>query len=174
MNHADVRAAVLDPAMPRDETFEPHLRQCADCAGFAASHRAASALTGTLPQLATRRPMRVIRRRAVGVGVALLVTAGVAWWWPPAAPEVPQPWQPEHPTQRVAVEPAVEDAGSLTALAQLAAQVSTTTRANPREDPLALRTFGALARLTAPPRMQPLRSLGKAASPVVFTSEDLP
>ena len=70
--------------------------------------------------------------------------------------------------------PAEEPPGELFALAELQGSISLQLRRDPRDDEAAVRAFGALPRWTAPKRTHPIRSLGRAASPVVFTSEDSP
>ena len=168
--------AVLDESGPRPEGFEAHLAGCANCRALRVAHRGALRLKGTALTRTRRRPMGEVQRRAgIVVGLVLALGGGVGWYQVQfgarAAPkQAPAPEDVEL-AKTVFVESPERE---LLALAELQATVSSQLNRDPREDEAALRAFGSLSRWTAPTRTQPMRSLGRAASPVVFTSEDVP
>lgn len=176
MNCELTQTALLDEALPRPEGFEAHVASCADCRALAASHREALRLRGASLSLSRRRPLAEVRRRAgivAGLTLALggglgLVALELGDRSPATAKEQLVSLQPELPAM------VIEPEGELFALAQLQAFVAADVARDPREDFAAVRAFGELPRWTAPRRTQPMRSLGRAASPLVFTSEDSP
>lgn len=173
-----VQPALLDEVAPRPEGLEAHLASCAACQAVAAAHRSALRLRGVELARARHRPLAQVQRRAgLVAGLVLAVGGGLGWYqleFGALAPVVEEPAAPlvtELALPALAVEPS---AGELLALAQLQASISADLARDPREEAAAVLVFGALPRWTAPRRTQPMRSLGRAASPVVFTSEDSP
>lgn len=177
-----MQAAVVDELLPRPEGLEAHVASCEVCGAVARAHRAALRLKGSSLPAVPRRSMREAQRRAgIVFGLCLVLGGSVAWWQLASAPH-PDPLpavagRGEVPLELrgqeiVNEEPAAE--AELLALAALNATVLADVAREPREDATLTRVFGSLPRWTAPTRTQPLRSLGKAASPVVFTSEDSP
>ena len=169
--------AVLDETLPRPEGFEAHLASCEDCRGLSASHRGALRLRGATLQRTHRRPLAEVQRRAgIVAGLVLALGGGGGWLQlefgqaPANGVEAPVALELSPPT--LANE--LPETGNLYALAQLQAFVAADLARNPREDEAMIRAFGALPAWTEPTRTQPLRSLGAAAPPAVFTSEDSP
>lgn len=180
MTCAQVEQALLDEALLRGEGFEAHLRSCEGCGALAAAHRDALRLRGATLAPARRRPLGEVQRRAGLVGGLVLALVGSVGWLQlefggdPAPARVPaQAIVEEVPAPEWAVMP-VNAEPSLFALAMLQATVAADTARDPREDEAAVRAFGSLPAWTAPTRTHPLRSLGRVASPVVFTTEDSP
>lgn len=180
MNCELAEAALLDEALPRPDGLEAHLASCPHCQAVGRAHRSALRLRGQSLSRTHRRPLAEVRRRAgVVFGLLLAVGGGVGWYEleraeVPAVAVAPTPVAPlEQPAMQVVAEEAAPHP-ELLALAALAAQVATDTAREPRDDALLKKVFGALPRWTAPRRTHPLRSLGGAASPVVYTSEDSP
>lgn len=178
---AHLEQALLDETLPRPEGFEAHLDSCAECRALAAAHRDALRLRGAALAPGRRRPLGEVQRRAGMVGGLVLALVGGLGWLqlefgvaPPAPARAPELVQaapsPEWPVQQVEEQQGNE----LFALALLQASVSADLRRDPREDDALVRAFGALPSWTAPTRTHPVRSLGRVASPVVFTSEDSP
>jgi hypothetical protein len=60
------------------------------------------------------------------------------------------------------------------ALVQLQRSADQVVLAEYRQEEVTRRVFGALPAWVAPRKSSPMRSLGRAASPVVFTQEDVP
>lgn len=170
-----MQAALLDESLPRPENFEAHLASCAQCVEMASAHRAALRLRGETLSLRRARSVPEVRRRAgIVVGLMLALGGGVGLLAlqmedRPVVTRTTDRLEQELPV--LAVE---ADQADFFALAQLQASVDADVRRDPREDPAAERAFGALPRWTAPTRTQPMRSLGRSASPVIFTSEDSP
>lgn len=174
--HDAVQAALLDAATAQEPAVTAHLAGCAACRDFARAHQAAVALQGSALQHARRRnPVAVLRRAAVVLSVLLL---GGALALVRAAPaELPASTASaavEQPPQEVVPTAPAVNPGALVALARLEREVALDAHRDPRDDALARKTFGALTRWTAPHRTHPVRRLGDAASPLVFTSEDSP
>jgi hypothetical protein len=177
MNCELTEQALIDESLPRPEGFEAHVASCPTCGALASAHREALRLRGATLSRASRRPIAEVRRRAGIVGGLMLALGGgvglialefsdepssaneVVLVRPEVSPMLVAPAQPE---------------GDLFALAALQASVASDIARDPREDATAEKIFGQLPRWTAPRRTQPMRSLGRAASPVVFTSEDSP
>lgn len=178
MNCELTEQALIDESLPRPEGFEAHVASCERCGALAAAHREALRLRGATLSVSRRRPLAQVRRRAGIVGGLLLALSGgvglVALELsdePAPARELVVDVRPEQEPMLVAPS---QPEGELFALAALQAFVSADVARDPREDATAERVFGQLPRWTAPRRTQPMRSLGRAASPVVFTSEDSP
>jgi hypothetical protein len=182
MNCELTEQALIDESLPRPEGFEAHVASCPTCGALATAHRQALQLRGATLSRAHRRPLAEVRRRAGIVGGLMLAIGGglglVALEFsdePAPAREVPGVIADVRPEQeRMMVAPEQPEGGELFALAALQAFVAADTARDPRDDATAERVFGQLPRWTAPRRTQPIRSLGRAASPVVFTSEDSP
>jgi hypothetical protein len=177
MNCELTKHALLDEAVPRPEGFDAHVASCETCGALAAAHGAALRLRGSTLSLSRRRPLAEVKRRAGIVGGLVLALGGLVGLLAlefsepqPARVSVTLPGPELQPM--VIAEPWPD--GDLFALALLQVSVMADARREPREDATAVRVFGALPRWTAPTRTQPLRSLGSAASPVVYTSEDSP
>jgi hypothetical protein len=173
--------AVLDETLPRPEGLEAHLEGCASCRALGAAHRGALRLKGTALARSRRRPLGEVRRRAgIVAGLVLALGGGVGWYqvqFGALASEKQAPAPPPSAPEDVEVAKAVfveDPQAELLALAQLQATVSAQLTRDPRQDEAAVRAFGSLPRWTAPKKTRPMRSLGRAASPVVFTSEDAP
>ena len=169
-------AALLDEAAPRPPGFEPHLAACPTCPALAAAHREALRLRGATLSRPRARPLAEVQRRAGIVGGLMLALGGgmglVALEFDAPAPAEQQAALPrELAAPMLGLE---EQGGELFALAQLQASVSAELARDPRDDAAAVRAFGALPRWTLPARTEPMRSLGRAASPLFFTSEDSP
>lgn len=167
--------AVLDESLPRPEGFEAHLAGCAACRALSVAHRGALRLKGTALARTRRRPLGEVQRRAgIVAGLVLALGGGVGWYqvqFGSHAAEPPSSPEDVEMARTVIVESPEQE---LLALAQLQATVSAQLTRDPRQDEAAVRAFGSLPRWTAPTKTRPLRSLGRAASPVVFTSEDAP
>jgi hypothetical protein len=170
--------ALIDESLPRPEGFEAHVASCPTCGALASAHREALRLRGATLSRAHRRPIAEVRRRAGIVGGLMLALGGglglIALEFtdePRPANEMVIDVRPEVSPQVIAPQ---QPEGDLFALAALQAYVAADTQRDPREDATAQKVFGQLPRWTAPRRTQPMRSLGRAASPVVFTSEDSP
>lgn len=178
---AEMEQALLDEALPRPAGLEAHLASCAKCRGLAAAHRGALRLRGTALARTRGRPLGEVQRRAgIVAGLVLALGGGLGWYQlelgaPSPAKEASSPQVTGSEDFELAMPVLAEaPSGELWALAELQATVSADLARDPREDAAAVRVFGALPRWTAPRRTQPMRSLGRAASPVVFTSEDSP
>lgn len=169
--------AVLDETLARPDGFEAHVASCDACRALGAAHREALRLRGVALGRSRRRPLAEVQRRAgIVAGLVLALGGGLGWYqleFGGPAPAVVEngPVRLELAMPVLAPE---EHEGELLALAQLQATVTADLSRDPRDDEAATRAFGALPRWTAPRRTHPLRSLGRAASPVVFTSEDSP
>ncbi|MDP2269968.1 MAG: hypothetical protein Q8N23_18290 [Archangium sp.] len=171
-----MQQAVLDESLPRPDDFEPHLASCPECGEVASAHRAALRLRGETWSRTRLRPLPEVRRR-VGIVAGLVLALGGGGGLlalqlddrPGLAQQTPGRTQRELPVMAVEADDA-----DFFALAQLQASVSADLRRDPRNDPVAVRVFGALPSWTAPTRTRPMRSLERSASPVVFTSEDSP
>lgn len=180
-----MQAAALDEALPRPEGFEAHVASCEQCRAVVQGHRAAVRLRGSAVPAVPRRSISAVKRRAsVVAALGVAVVGAVSWWQLSVIPHPggesvlsePGRGQPEPSEvsgqQVVNATPAPE--AELLALAALNAAVLADVARDPREDETLRRVFGSLPRWTAPTRTNPVRSLGRAASPVVFTSEDSP
>ena len=146
------------------------------CRALAAAHREALRLRGTALARARGRPLAEVQRRAgIVAGLVLALGGGLGWYQLESGGATAPAKPPVSPPEALAM-PVRDEApsGELLALAELQATISADLSRDPREDAAAVRVFGALPRWTAPQRTQPMRSLGRAASPVVFTSEDSP
>lgn len=178
------RAALVDEAVPRTDAMNTHLASCPDCQAFARAHRAALQLQGTALTRARRRPLAEVQRRAgIVAGLLLAVFGGVGLWalevtrpQPARVVEAPLPALDPREDAPQEIADALPDAppAELLALAELDATVRSNLSRDPREDAAAVKAFGALPEWLAPRRTQPVRSLGRAASPIVYTSEDMP
>jgi hypothetical protein len=180
MNCELTEQALIDESLPRPEGFEAHLASCPTCGALAKAHREALKLRGATLARTHRRPIAEVRRRAGIVGGLVLALGGGFGLLALELSDEPAPAVTRHviadvrPEQEpMLVTPSQPD-GALFALAELQAWASADVARDPREDETAERVFGQLPRWTAPRRTQPMRSLGRAASPVVFTSEDSP
>lgn len=174
-----VEQALLDESFPGREGLEQHLASCADCRAFAAAHREALRLRGASLARARRRPLAEVKRRAgIVAGLVLALGGGLGLVGLEVSRHEPRPAPlNEEVFQRASPELALEapsSQGELFALAQLQRSIFSDLARDPRHDEAAVRAFGALPAWTAPTRTQPLRSLGSAASPAFFTSEDSP
>jgi len=173
-----------DESVPRVEGLEAHVASCEACGRFAKAQRAAVRLAGRTPTRGGRRSMRAIGTRAALLVVVLgaSVFGATAWTvgWKQGEPQRPeQPYRAEQPPQVVEAPPPATDeeqeaARQWAALQQLQAFADSSVRREWREEDVTLRVFGALPGWVAPNKTSPLRSLGKAASPVVYTQEDVP
>jgi hypothetical protein len=173
--------ALLDEGLPRPEGLEAHLAGCVDCRALRASHREALRLRGLALVRTRGRPLGEVQRRAgIVVGLVLALGGGVGWYQVQYGALAPVK---SAPAARLSAPEDVELAkttfveapeGELLALAELQATVSAQLNRDPRQDEAAVHAFGSLPRWTAPEKTRPMRSLGRAASPVVFTSEDAP
>lgn len=184
---AHAQAALLDESVVRDEALQLHLSTCAECASLAAAHRAALRLRGEAPVMTARRPVAEARKRAGAVfGVLLAVGGGLGWFWLETQPRpsrvvavpLPPPKVVEGPPapnleQRQVVQDGAPDA-EWAALMMLQRSADRMVVAQYREEEVTRRVFGALPQWVAPRKSSPMRSLGRAASPVVFTQEDVP
>lgn len=170
--HELMQQALIDEAVPRPEGLEAHLASCEACGSFAAAHRAALRLRGATLSASRRRPLAAVQRRAGILGGLVLALGGGFGLLALRLEEHVVLVERAAPEQPVLIIQAPE--GDLFALAQLQATITSELTRDPREDAAAVRAFGALPRWTAPTRTQPIRSLGRSASPVVFTSEDSP
>lgn len=178
MNCELTEQALIDEALPRPEGFEAHVASCPTCGALAAAHREALKLRGATLSRTRRRPLPEVRRRAGIVGGLVLALGGGLGLIALELSDEPRPSREELVQVRPELEPMFvapsQPEGDLFALAALQASVMADVARDPREDATAQRVFGQLPRWTAPRRTQPMRSLGRAASPVVFTSEDSP
>ena len=169
-----VQNALLDEGLPRPDGLEAHVASCQACRALASAHRSALRLRGATLTQPRRRPIVEVQRRAgIVAGLVLALGGGVGWYQLEFGGPRPAPAPLKLELALPALDASPPD-GDLFALAELQASVSADLRRDPREDEAAVRAFGALPRWTAPTRTQPIRSLGRAASPVVFTSEDSP
>ncbi|MFT3713507.1 MAG: hypothetical protein QM817_38110 [Archangium sp.] len=196
MNCETAQAAILDESIARSEAFEAHVASCAECTALANAHRKALALRASTPALASRRSMGEARRRAgAGFGVLLAVGGGAGLLWLEVLPRLsstpvetgPEIVELRGPEPRVVVQvmppeqqqvvndvlPPEVDLEWL-ALMQLQRNADRVVLAEYREEEVTRRVFGALPGWVAPRKSSPMRSLGRAASPVVFTQEDVP
>lgn len=174
--HHDVRVALLDESVPRPADLEAHLAGCAECRDFASAHRSLLRLEGTPGLPLRRRSIEQTQRRlaitaglllSVGGGVGLLALHG-------GHHEAARDWEAVE-THPLAIENEADDRpASFEALSALTARAHEVIEHDPRDDAAMLRTFGALALWTAPTRTRPMRTLGNAAPPFTFTSEDTP
>lgn len=184
----DLQPALIDESLPRPAGLEAHLASCDDCRALSSAHRGALRLRGATLTLPRRRPLAEVQRRAgIVAALVLAVGGGVGWYQLEFGAPAPGPAMKQErafvvsPEFPMALEaglpasiPAEEPQGELFALVELQGSISLQLRRDPRDDEAAVRAFGALPRWTAPRRTHPIRSLGRAASPVVFTSEDSP
>jgi hypothetical protein len=170
--------ALLDETLARPDGFEAHVASCDACRALGAAHREALRLRGVALGRSRRRPLAEVQRRAGIVAGLVLALGGGLGWYQLEFGGRPAPAVVENGPVRLELALPVlapeEHEGELFALAQLQATVTADLTRDPRDDEAATRAFGALPRWTAPRRTHPLRSLGRAASPVVFTSEDSP
>jgi hypothetical protein len=178
MNCELTEQALIDESLPRPEGFEAHVASCESCRALAGAHREALRLRGATLSRSHRRPIAEVRRRAGIVGGLMLALGGGFGLVALELSDEPQVRRHElvqvRPEQQPMLVAPSGPEGDLFALAALQAFVSADVARDPREDATAERVFGQLPRWTAPRRTQPMRSLGRAASPVVFTSEDSP
>ncbi|MBL8911518.1 MAG: hypothetical protein JNM17_12560 [Archangium sp.] len=183
-----VQAALLDESVARDESIEAHLAGCAQCAVVASAHRSALQLKGSVPLMTSRRSIPEARKRAGAVfGLLLAVAGGAGWYWLETQPKpsrvVEVPLRPQQLVEAEGPSPSIEQPqviqdGSPDAewLALMALQHSANriVVAEYREEEVTRRVFGVLPKWVAPKKSSPMRALGSAASPVVFTQEDVP
>lgn len=197
MNCETAQAAMIDESIARDDSFEAHVAGCPECSAFAQAHRAALSLRASMPMLASRRSVGEARRRAGAVfGVLLAVGGGAGLLWLEVLPRLsatPVERGPEivelrgvEPSVVVQVTPPPEQQQVVNdvlppevdlewlALMQLQRNADRLVLAEYREEEVTRRVFGALPGWVAPRKSSPMRSLGRAASPVVFTQEDVP
>jgi hypothetical protein len=188
MNCESVQAAVLDESVARSESVDAHLATCAACSAVASAHRQALQLRGTAPLMTARRSPGEVRKRAgVAFGLVLALGGGVGLLALERSSE---------PERRVAVRAEPEERAVLSApvgegsgpqvvrdgnvdaewvaLVMLQHSAERVVLAEYREEAATRRAFGALPAWVAPRKSSPVRSLGRAASPVVFTQEDVP
>lgn len=170
--------AVLDETLARPDGFEVHIASCDGCRALDAAHRDALRLRGVTPGRTRRRPLAEVRRRAgIVAGLVLALGGGVGLFQlefgsrPAPAVVEAQPVRLELAMPVLVQNP---PEGDFFALALLQASITVELSRDPRDDEAATRAFGALPRWTSPRRTHPMRSLGRAASPVVYTSEDSP
>lgn len=181
-----VQAALLDESVARDDSVDAHVASCAQCSAVASAHRSALRLKGEAPLLTSRRSMAEARKRAGAVfGVLLAVAGGAGWFWlertsPPKPSRVVEvPLRPQQlvevnaPEQQQIVQDGAADAEWF-ALMALQHSANRIVVAEYREEEVTRRVFGAVPRWVAPKKSSPMRALGSAASPVVFTQEDVP
>lgn len=186
MNTCDsVQAALLDESVARDgDALTAHLATCPACSAVAASHRSALALKGATLPMPPRRSMAEAQRRA-GVLFALVLVfgGGAGWAWLELAPvkAPPAPAMVAVPSPEADVAPPLEgtqavaeDAVEWEGLMQLQLTARLAVASEFREEDVTRRVFGALPGWVAPKKSSPMRSLGRAASPVVYTQEDVP
>ncbi|MDP1828811.1 MAG: hypothetical protein Q8L48_36460 [Archangium sp.] len=170
--------AVLDETLARPGGFEAHLASCDACRALGAAHREALRLRGLSLGRSRRRPLAEVQRRAGIVAGLVLALGGGLGLYQLEFGSRPAPAVVEHQPVRLelAMPVLVQNApeGDFFALALLQASVTADLSRDPRDDEAATRAFGALPRWTAPRRTHPMRSLGRVASPVVYTSEDSP
>jgi hypothetical protein len=177
MNTCDsMQAALLDESVARDgDALAAHLASCVACSTVAAAHRSALSLKGAALPVPRRRPVAEAQRRAgVVFGLVLVLGGGAGWAWlelnPPVAPQPVVVTVPREAPAQVVSDDAVE----WEALAQLQRSVRLAVASEFREEEVTRRVFGALPGWVAPKKSSPMRSLGRAASPVVYTQEDVP
>jgi hypothetical protein len=132
-------------------------------------------LKGAALPVPRRRPVAEAQRRAgVVFGLVLVLGGGAGWAWlelnPPVAPQPVVVTVPREAPAQVVSDDAVE----WEALAQLQRSVRLAVASEFREEEVTRRVFGALPGWVAPKKSSPMRSLGRAASPVVYTQEDVP
>ncbi len=171
MSCHSVRDFVVDETAPRPAAFEAHLAECAACRAFKEAHLAALALRGA--QLPSRRAaLEPLRRRAgIAGGLALATSALLGLLWlqaPPPSPEAPLPVAELTPLVEASENP-VDDWQALQALAR---STQAPLHARPVTRDVTYASFGHLPVWLAPRTTQPLRSLGRAVSPLVRRSED--
>lgn len=186
----DVQAALLDESVARADGIDAHLATCADCRAVASAHRSALQLRGAAPLMTARRSMAEARRRAGAVfGLLLAVGGGAGLVSLELRPEVASlppravATAGEQRVVRVEPEPVVEQRqvvadgdvdAQWVALMALQRRADALVVAEYREEEVTRRVFGALPQWVAPRKSSPVRALGRAASPVVFTQEDVP
>jgi hypothetical protein len=182
MNTCDsVQAALLDESVARDgDAVMAHVATCAACSAVAAAHRSALSLKGAALPVPRRRPVAEAQRRAgVVFGLVLVLGGGAGWAWlalnPPASPQ-PVALAPQEDVVLPGElsQPVAEDAAQWEGLVQLQLTARLAVASEFREEEVTRRVFGALPGWVAPKKSSPMRSLGLAASPVVYTQEDVP
>lgn len=176
-----VQAALLDESLARDgDAVTAHLASCAACRDVASGHRAALALSRATPVRAVRRSVAKTQRRLAVLGSLTLVVAGASGWaWLELNPRQVAPAPAvelvmENPPVRVVAEDDEAERRAWEGLASLTRLERDAVSGQYREETVTLRVFGALPRWVAPHKSSPVRALGRAASPVVFTQEDVP
>jgi hypothetical protein len=195
----EAQQRLLDEAAPRSADLEAHLAGCPACQDFAHAQAAALRLLGAVAAPARRPPLERVRQRAAALGALALVVGGASGWWslqgrdahPVAAleraPEAGRalaleraPLRLEVAERAAAAPPAVaarlevaaHEAASFEALAALTRQVHASARVNPQVHDASYRPFGALPTWLALKTTPPIRSLGGAVSPLVYSLEE--
>lgn len=177
-------AFIIDEALAKPSGFDAHLASCSSCRALKASHLDALQLGRGTPRLGRRLPLERVQRRAgivFGLTLALLGGGGLYALRASSAPAragdapvivtSPAPsLEGETPVASVAAE--AEGEREWAALIALNESVALESSRNPRVDDAAYRVFGQLPLWVAPTTTRPIRSLGRAASPIVYTSED--
>lgn len=181
-------AFIIDETLRKPDGFDEHVAGCAGCRTLKAGHLRALALDGRSPRLAMRLPMaRLTRRAGIVFGLALAVTGSAGLYAldrdevsAPVRPNelaraderVPLPLEGSLPVVQPSSPTPEEADASWNALIALRDSVALDSSRNPRVDDAAYRAFGSLPQWVAPTTTRPIRSLGRAASPIVYTSED--
>jgi hypothetical protein len=172
-----VRDFLLDETAPHPEGLEDHLSTCAECRAFKLAHLHALSLRGA--ELPSRHAALAVVRRQVGAfaaatlaGVALV---GLLWLERPIPViEPPLALQPEFAP--VVVEVAGDDEeqarAQLDALRALAVSTRRPIDSTPLTRDVAYASFGRIPVWLAPGTTRPLRSLGRAVSPLVQRTEE--
>jgi hypothetical protein len=178
----EVQQFLVDEGASRPRAWEAHLASCAACQGFGQAQAAALRLRGAAATPARRLPLERVRRRAATVAAAALVVVGASGWWQlegralpagasPAAAVASLEGQLEVSPPEAALREFRGD-GSLAALEALAHEVAAGSRRNPAVHDAAYRPFGALPTWLALRTTPPIRSLGGAVSPLVYSLEE--
>ena len=155
--------------------LEQHLIGCAACRQLAKAHRSALALRGVAPVARSVSRARVLRR--AGALALVLVAAGVVVASRQVAPvpgvgEVVDSGALAIEGRLVVAPPGEAGEAEWNALIALHDAVALETRRDLRVNDSTYTPFGALPAWVAPTSLQPMRSLGPAVSPLVYTPED--